>query len=48
MPVMVHITLILSYNVSASTDTEEPTFDDTLIQALGPDSRCLFVGTLLG
>ena len=34
-----HYSNFVSYNVSASTDTEEPTFEDTLILALGPDSR---------
>ena len=43
-----HYSNFVSYYVSASTDTEELTFEDTLIQALGPDSRRLFVGTLLG
>ena len=34
-----HYYNFVSYNVSASTDTEEPTFEDTLIQTLDPDSR---------
>ena len=34
-----HYSNFVSYNVSASTDTEE----DTLIQALGPDSRHVFL-----
>ena len=38
-----HYSNFVSYNVSASTDTEEPTFEDTLIQALGPDSRHVFL-----
>ena len=38
-----HFSNFITYNVSASTDTEEPTFEDTLIQALGPDSRHVFL-----
>ena len=38
-----HYSNFISYNVSASTDTEAPTFEDVLIQALDPDSRHVFL-----
>ena len=41
-----HYSNFISYNVSASTDTEAPTFEDVLIQALDPDLQHVFYGNV--